>query len=153
VIPVRKEELAVQFDLLSRLLKVVRDNPFKVRTYEFAATVIRSNLPSGQLTSDDVTGISSIKGIGRAVMEKSLEFLESGKIKKTSELKNMMPAAVYLLAFHDLIDPEVVSFIWKDMGLEGPLEIVDFLENRKESLKLSQDRLSKIKAILMEVDT
>jgi len=149
---VRKEELAMQFDLLSRLLKVARDNPFKVRTYEFAATVIRSNLPSGQLTSDDVAGISSIKGIGKAVMEKSLEFLESGKIKKTSELKNMMPAAVYLLAFHDLIDPEVVSFIWKDMGLEGPLEIVDFLENRKESLKLSQDRLSKIKAILMEVD-
>ncbi|MBN2252243.1 MAG: DNA polymerase IV (family X)-like protein [Kosmotogaceae bacterium] len=148
----RKEELAMQFDLLSRLLKVARDNPFKVRTYEFAATVIRSNLPSGQLTSDDVAGISSIKGIGKAVMEKSLEFLESGKIKKTSELKNMMPAAVYLLAFHDLIDPEVVSFIWKDMGLEGPLEIVDFLENRKESLKLSQDRLSKIKAILMEVD-
>lgn len=149
----RKEELATQFDLLSRLLKVIRDNPFKARTYEFAARVIRSNLPSGQLTSDDIAGISSIKGIGKAVKEKSLEFLESGEIKKTSELKNMMPAAVYLLAFHNLVDPEVVSFIWKDMGLEGPLEIVDFLENRKESLKLSQDRLSKIEALLMEVDT
>jgi len=151
VIPVRKEELAMQFDLLSRLLKVNRDNPFKVRTYDFAARVIRLNLPSGELTSDDIADISSIKGIGKAVKEKSLEFLESGEIKKTSELKSMMPAAVYLLAFHDLIDPEVISFIWKDMGLEGPSEIADFLASRKESLKLSQDRLSKIEALLLEV--
>ncbi|MDI9367818.1 MAG: helix-hairpin-helix domain-containing protein [Thermotogota bacterium] len=149
----RKEELAMQFDLLSRLLKVIRDNPFKARTYEFAARVIRSNLPSGRLTSDDVAGISSIKGIGKAVKEKAIEFLESGEMKKTSELKNMMPSAVYLLAFHDLIDPEVISFIWKDMGLEKPLEIVNFLANRKESLKLSQDRLSKIEAILLEDQT
>ncbi|MGC9321832.1 MAG: DNA polymerase IV (family X)-like protein [Kosmotogaceae bacterium] len=149
----RKEELAMQFDLLSRLLKVSRDNPFKVRTYEFAARVIRSNLPSGQLTSDDIAGISSIKGIGKAVKGKSLEFLESGEIKKISELKNMMPTAIYLLAFHDSIDPEVISFIWKDMGLEEPLEIVDFLVTRKENLKLSQDRLSKIEALLLEVQT
>jgi DNA polymerase (family 10) len=148
---VEKEDLARQFDLLSRLLKVARDNPFKIRTYEFAAKTIRSNLTSGKLSSQDIIALSSIKGIGKAVVEKSLEFLHGSEIQKITDLKSTLPNSIYALAAHDLIDPEVLSFIWKDMGLTEPLEIVGFLVDKKESLKLSQERLSSIEALLIEI--
>lgn len=146
-----KEDLARQFDLLSRLLKVTRDNPFKIRTYEFAARTIRSNLTSGKLSSQDIKALSSIKGIGKAVVEKSLEFLHGSEIQKIKDLRCTVPNSIYILAAHDLIDPEVLSFIWKDMGLTEPLEILEFMVDKKESLKLSQERLSSIEALLIEV--
>ncbi|MBN2220254.1 MAG: DNA polymerase IV (family X)-like protein [Kosmotogaceae bacterium] len=146
-----KEDLARQFDLLSRLLKVTRDNPFKIRTYEFAARTIRSNLTSGKLSSQDIKALSSIKGIGKAVVEKSLEFLHGSEIQKITDLRSTVPNSIYILAAHDLIDPEVLSFIWKDMGLTEPLEILEFMVDKKESLKLSQERLSSIEALLIEV--
>jgi DNA polymerase (family 10) len=53
-----------------------------------------------------------------------------------------------MLTVQDLVDPEVLSYIWKDMGLTKPLEILEFILDKKESLKLSQERLSNIEALL-----
>jgi len=147
---VEKEDLARQFDLLSMLLRVTRDNPFKIRTYEFAAKTIRSNLASGELSSEDIVALSSIKGIGKAVVEKSLEFLHRSEIQKITDLKSKIPNSIYMLTAQDLVDPEVLSYIWKDMGLTKPLEILEFILDKKESLKLSQERLSNIEALLIE---
>ncbi|KUK82246.1 DNA polymerase IV (family X)-like protein [Mesotoga sp. Brook.08.YT.4.2.5.1] len=144
----RKEELAMQFDLLSRLLKVIRDNPFKIRTYEFAARIIRSNLPEGRLSDGDITKLLEIRGIGKAVVDKSLEYLQKGEISKVCEISDEMPSPIYLLTSHNLVDTEVISFMWKDMAIVEPQEIISFLTSRKESLKLSSDRLSEIEALL-----
>lgn len=98
----KREQLAAQFDLLSRLLRISRDNPFKIRSYEFAARTVRSRLSAGELTEQEIYDLSRLKGIGKAITEKSLEFLREGKISKISELGEAMPPAIFELALAQL---------------------------------------------------
>jgi len=146
----KREQLAAQFDLLSRLLRISRDNPFKIRSYEFAARTVRSKLPDGELTEQEIHDLSRLKGIGKAITEKSLEFLREGKISKISELAGAMPPAIFELALDGIVDPETIAFMWKDAGLGESESILAFLRKQREDLKLSREELARLEDRLKE---
>ncbi|MGC9384519.1 MAG: DNA polymerase IV (family X)-like protein [Kosmotogaceae bacterium] len=131
--------LAKKFILLARLMEVSRDNPFKIRTYRFASRVI-ANIKS-DLTREDIKALSNIKGIGSAVVEKSVEFLETGSIKKIEEIKEGIPLTILKIVTETNIPSSIIAAIWKDYMIVTEDEILEFLESHKEQLKLSQKQV------------
>jgi DNA polymerase (family 10) len=149
VVSVKSEELASQFELLARLLKVWRDNPFKIRSYEFAAKTIRSRLPDGEIDEDSIKSLSQIKGIGKAIQEKSLQYLHEGKIEKIEELRTDTPKSIYRLIVDGKIETGILAFLWKDAGLTKPEELLEFLTRRRDELKLNTEDLSRFEKLLI----
>ncbi len=137
---VSSDLLAKKFILLARLMEVSRDNPFKIRTYRFASSIIGNKKRS--LTSSDIKALSNIRGIGDAVVKKSIEFLETGSIKKIEEIENSIPSTMLKLITETSIPSSIIAAIWKDYMIVTEDEIIDFLAGRQEQLKLSQKQVS-----------
>jgi DNA polymerase (family 10) len=138
--------LAKKFILLARLMEVSRDNPFKIRTYRFASRVI-ANIKS-DLTREDIKALSNIKGIGSAVVEKSVEFLETGSIKKIEEIKEGIPLTILKIVTETNIPSSIIAAIWKDYMIVTSDEIIEFLSERREQLKLSQKQITDVEKAL-----
>lgn len=139
---VSSDLLAKKFILLARLMEVSRDNPFKIRTYRFASRVIANK--KSDLTENDIKDLSNIKGIGSAVVEKSLEYLETGSIKKIEEIKEGIPSTILKIVIETNIPSSIIAAIWKDYMIITSDEIIDFLTERREQLKLSQKQITDV---------
>ncbi len=142
-----KLELSHQFRLFARLLEITRDNPFKIRSYRFASGVIR-RLPKSKLTDSDIHDLCNIKGIGKAIVEKSLECLETGKISRLEELRETMPPSILSLATETDLPSDLISMIWKDLDFTAPEQILRFIEDRKVELKISEKEFKKATELL-----
>lgn len=59
--------------------------PFKSRTYRLAAEAVEK-------TGLDLEKMKETKGIGKAVISKTKEYLESGRVRKHTELMELIPA-------------------------------------------------------------
>lgn len=59
--------------------------PFKSRTYRLAAEAVGR-------TGLDLKKLKETKGIGKAVISKTKEYLESGRVRKHTELMELIPA-------------------------------------------------------------
>jgi DNA polymerase (family 10) len=127
-------------------MEVSRDNPFKIRTYRFASRVI-ANIKS-DLTREDIKALSNIKGIGSAVVEKSVEFLETGSIKKIEEIKEGIPLTILKIVTETNIPSSIIAAIWKDYMIVTSDEIIEFLSERREQLKLSQKQITDVEKAL-----
>ncbi|AKI97264.1 hypothetical protein [Kosmotoga pacifica] len=143
-----KRELSESFILLARLLEILRENPFKIRTYRFAARMIR-NLPNETLTVRDIEELGKIKGIGKAIVKKSLEFLEKGEIGKLTEVKASFPDPILKLAIETKLPSKVIAVLWKDYDITTPEGILEFINNFKEVLKITESEKRKIKALFI----
>jgi DNA polymerase (family 10) len=143
---VSSDLLAKKFILLARLMEVSRDNPFKIRTYRFASRVIANK--KSDLTRDDIKDLSNIKGIGNAVVEKSVEFLETGSIKKIEEIKEGIPSTILKIVTETNIPSSIIAAIWKDYMIVNGDEIIEFLTERREQLKLSQRQIADVEKAL-----
>ena len=145
---VAKSELAHQFEQLARLLEVSRDNPFKVRSYRFASRAIK-NQDADEFTSSTIQELSKIKGIGKAVVEKSLEYLEKGHMSKLEEIRESLPKAIGVLATESKLPAQLISMIWKDLDFTAPEQIIVFIEERRKELKISDNEFRRVRELLL----
>jgi hypothetical protein len=89
------EAIAQQFLELADLTDFVGDSPFKARAYRQAAQVLESlQTPIETLAEGGVDALAALPGIGDAIAEKILAYLQKGTIPKREELLQKVPAGV-----------------------------------------------------------
>jgi len=137
------EDLARQFELLARLVEMLGDNPFKARTYRFAADKMRSR-ESEKISKEAIKELSKEKGIGKAVVGKSLQFLESGRIKKIEELKSQIPLPLFLLASESNIPGRTLHKLYEELKDLSLKDIVVTLKQRASKLGLDEDFIRRL---------
>ncbi|MBU2535890.1 MAG: hypothetical protein ABIK32_05255 [Chloroflexota bacterium] len=83
-------EIAQIFLEIAELLKLKKDNIFKIRAYEKAAWAIEE-LPvdAGQLVAED--RLKEIPGVGEAINKKVIELVTTGKLDFYERLKAEFP--------------------------------------------------------------
>ncbi len=83
-------EIAQIFLEIAELLKLKKDNIFKIRAYEKAARAI-GELPVdvGQLVAED--RLKEIPGVGEAINKKVIELVNTGKLDFYERLKAEFP--------------------------------------------------------------
>ena len=86
----KNSEIAAVFDDIAELLKLRKDNIFKIRAYQKAARSI-NELPVeiAKLVSED--RLDEVPGVGEAINKKITEMVTTGKLDYLEKLKTELP--------------------------------------------------------------
>ncbi|HMR91782.1 MAG TPA: PHP domain-containing protein [Chitinophagaceae bacterium] len=114
--------IADNFSLLSRLMDIHGENPFKTKTYSIAAFHIE-NLPAPLKDTPRET-LPRLKGMGESVLAKVLEMLDTGRLSILDEYIRNTPAGVLEMLNIKGIGPKKIHTIWKEMEIESIGELL-----------------------------
>jgi len=102
--------------LLSQLMELHDENPFKVRSVANAAfKVDKLPYPIATKTLDEIV---QIDGLGKSIASKIWEFLHSNTIEDLSDLLVQTPPGIVEMMKIKGLGPKKIMVIWKDLGIE-----------------------------------
>jgi DNA polymerase (family 10) len=121
--------IADNFSLLAKLMDIHGDDTFKAKSYASAAFTI-DKLPV-QLESLSAEKIFAIKGIGRAIGNKILEQLQTGRLSLLDEYIEKTPLGLFELLKIKGLGPKKINTIWKELGIESIGELLYACEENR----------------------
>lgn len=107
--------------LLSQLMELHNDNPFKVRSVANAAFKI-DKLPY-PIDSKNLDEMEQIDGLGKSIASKVDELIHTNSIKDLSDLLNSTPPGIVEMMQIKGLGPKKIIIIWKDLGIESVGEL------------------------------
>lgn len=93
----RNKEVADKFYELAELAELANENSFKVKAYLEAARVIENlTIPIEDLAKEN--RLTEIKGVGKGIAEKIVQYLDKGTMDRLEELKKEIPESLLELS-------------------------------------------------------
>ncbi|MEO1263143.1 MAG: helix-hairpin-helix domain-containing protein [Bacteroidota bacterium] len=128
------KEIANTFQFLANIMELHGENPFKIRSYSSAYITLRKYpSPLADLTVEE---LASIKGIGKAISEKTRELVDTGKIAALEKYLDKTPPGIQSMLKVKGFGPKKIKVIWKELGVETVGELLYACnENRLIELK------------------
>jgi len=113
--------IARSFRLLSQLMELHHENPFKIKTVANAALKI-DKLPYsiGSKTQEE---IEQIDGLGKSTSAKVWELLQTGTMTDLQNILADTPEGIVEMLDIKGIGPKKILVIWKDLGIENVGEL------------------------------
>jgi DNA polymerase (family X) len=127
-------EIARHFALLADLMELHQENPFKIKSYAFAARHLKNmDQPLAELSIGE---LEEIEGVGKAIAAKIFHLCKTGKLDLLENYAAITPAGVIDLLNLKGIGPKKIAQLWKELEVEsiGELEYA-CNENRLITLK------------------
>ncbi|MCY4366161.1 MAG: DNA polymerase/3'-5' exonuclease PolX [Chloroflexi bacterium] len=115
--PVSNEEIAELFENMATLLEMKGDTVFKIRAYQRAARTIGHLSFSLEQAVRDEVDLKKIPGIGKAISEKTQEYLDTGRVRAYDELVGELPDGVLTLMTIPGIGPKSAMLITQELGI------------------------------------
>lgn len=103
--------------LLSQLMELHNENPFKIKSVANAAFKI-DKLPFA-IASKPITEIDKIDGIGKSIASKVVELLETGTMSELEALLSQTPPGIVEMLAIKGIGPKKIATIWNDLHIES----------------------------------
>lgn len=113
--------IARKLRLLSQLMELYDENPFKIKSLANAAFKV-DKLPY-PVAGKTLNELEKIDGIGKSTAGKITELLETGTITEMEELLAKTPAGVIEMMGIKGIGPKKVAIIWRELGIESVGEL------------------------------
>jgi len=111
-------EIADRFDALADLLEIEAANPFRVRAYRNAASVLR-DLPRGDEMLAAGEDLTELPGIGDDLAAKIREFVDTGHLKALDRLQSELPAHLTDLLHVRGLGPKRVHALYHELGIDS----------------------------------
>lgn len=127
-------EIAQHFALLADLMELHNENPFKIKSYAFAARHLKNiETPLKELTIEQ---LEEIEGVGQAIAAKIFHLTRTGKLDLLEKYLQITPQGVIELLQLKGIGSKKIGQLWKELDIEtiGELEYA-CQENRLLELK------------------
>lgn len=102
--------------LLSQLMELHDENPFKVKSLANAAFKV-DKLPY-RIAGKSLAEMEKIDGIGKSTATKIVELLETGSITDLTDLLAATPEGIVEMLGIKGIGPKKISIIWRELGIE-----------------------------------
>jgi DNA polymerase (family 10) len=115
--PVSNEDIAEIFESMATLLEMKGDTVFKIRAYQRAARTIGHLSFSLEQAVGEGVDLKKIPGIGKAISEKTQEYLETGRIRAYDKLVGELPDGVLTLMTIPGIGPKSAMTISQELGI------------------------------------
>jgi DNA polymerase (family X) len=119
---VSNEVIAESFSLLSKLMDIHGENPFKIKSY--AAASFSIDKLTEELSSIPREKIISIKGIGPSIGKQIIEILDTGELPQLHEIISKTPSGVIEMLRIKGLGPKKISTVWKEMEIESIGELM-----------------------------
>lgn len=107
--------------LLSQLMELHNENPFKIKSLANAAFKV-DKLPY-RVAGKSLAELEKIDGIGKSTATKIAELLETGTITELKDLLAATPEGVVEMLGIKGIGPKKIAVIWHDLGIENVGEL------------------------------
>ena len=133
--------------LLSQLMELHNENPFKIKSVANAALKI-DKLPFA-VYGKTLDEIALIDGLGKSMSSKVVELLETGTISDLQVITEKTPEGIVEMLGIKGIGPKKIAIIWKDLAIENIGELYyacnenRLIEAKGFGLK-TQDEIKKI---------
>ena len=102
--------------LLSSLLELHDENPFKVKSVANAAFKV-DKLPYPIYTSS-LAEMEQVDGLGKSIASKINELIQTNSIQELAELIKLTPPGIIEMMQIKGIGPKKILVIWKDLGID-----------------------------------
>ena len=102
--------------LLSQLMELHDENPFKIKSVANAAFKV-DKLPF-QIATKSLAEMEKIDGIGKSTAGRIQEFIETGHITELQTLLDQTPEGIVEMLGIKGIGPKKIVTIWKELGIE-----------------------------------
>ncbi|WP_316850768.1 helix-hairpin-helix domain-containing protein [Pedobacter agri] len=102
--------------LLSQLMELHEENPFKIKSVANAYFKI-DKLPFA-LKDKPVDEIDQVDGIGKSLAAKIIELLETGELQELNTILQQTPEGVVEMLGIKGIGPKKILIIWRTLGIE-----------------------------------
>ncbi|MEZ4934255.1 MAG: helix-hairpin-helix domain-containing protein [Saprospiraceae bacterium] len=128
------KEIANTFQFLGNIMELHGENPFKIRSYSSAYITLRKfPTPLADLSLDE---LAAIKGIGKAISEKTRELVETGSMQALQKYLDKTPPGIQDMLRVKGFGPKKIKAVWKELGVETIGELLYACnENRLVELK------------------
>lgn len=114
--PMENKPIARTLRLLSQLMELHDENPFKVKSLANAAFKV-DKLPY-RIAGKSLAEMEKIDGIGKSTATKIVELLETGGITDLTDLLAATPEGIVEMLGIKGIGPKKISIIWHELGIE-----------------------------------
>jgi len=112
------EEVAARLEELADLLEA-QDVDYKPRAYRTAAENIRETSDAIEgLAADGLEAIQEIEGVGEAIGEKVLEYVETGSIQALEEERSALPVDMAALTRVEGIGPKTAGKLYEALSIQ-----------------------------------
>jgi DNA polymerase (family X) len=103
--------------LLSQLMELHEENPFKIKSVANAYFKV-DKLPFA-LKDKPLDELDKIEGIGKGLASKIIELLQTGELKELNEIREKTPEGVVEMLAIKGIGPKKIFIIWRTLGIES----------------------------------
>ena len=128
------KEISKTIKLIAQLMEVHGENKFKIRSYENAEFQLgRLESPVTNMNEEELL---QVKGLGKSLVPKIIELLNTGEIKYLNDYIAKTPAGIIEMLSIKGIGAGKIAKIWKELEIETPGELLYACsENRLVDLK------------------
>jgi DNA polymerase (family 10) len=116
--------IAKVFQDMADLLELKGENVFKIRAYQRAARTIEHLPKEIEIMLEEGEDLQSIPGVGEAIAKKTVELVNTGKLRVYEELKAEFPEGITTLLEIPGIGPKTANRLSAELGIKS----VDDLE-------------------------
>ncbi|MFN5987634.1 MAG: helix-hairpin-helix domain-containing protein, partial [Chitinophagaceae bacterium] len=122
-------EIAEYFTLLSKLMDIHGENPFKIKSYSNAAfTLDKLTEP---VTEMDPAQLFSIRGIGEAIGKKIQQIISTKHLDLLDDYIQKTPPGILEMIKIKGLGPKKIATIWKELEIESVGELLYACEENR----------------------
>lgn len=115
--PVSNDEIAEVFENMAVLLEMKGDTVFKIRAYQRAARTISQLSFALEPAIQEGVDLRKIPGIGKAISDKTREYLETGRVDAYDQLLAELPDGILTLLTIPGIGTKTAMLISQELGV------------------------------------
>lgn len=124
----RNAEVAEILEEFADLLEA-KDVEYKPRAYRRAAeNVFDTPVAIEELAADGADAVMDIEGVGEAIAEKIIEYLDRGEIDELEELRESLPVRMEELTAVEGVGPKTVGALYEALGVTTLEELEEAAE-------------------------
>jgi DNA polymerase (family 10) len=113
----RNADVAARFEEMADLLEA-RDVEFKPRSYRRAAENVRDcPVAVEELVDEGKDAVMEIDGVGDALADKIIEYVETGEIEELEALREQLPVDMEALTSVEGVGPKTVGTLYEALGI------------------------------------
>jgi len=113
----RNAEVAERFEEMADLLEA-KGVEYKPRSYRRAAENVREHpAPIEGLVAEGRAAVEAIDGVGEALAEKIVEYVETGDIEELTDLRESLPVDMGALTSVEGVGPKTVGKLYETLGI------------------------------------
>lgn len=103
--------------LLSQLMELQEENPFKIKSMANAAFKVDKS--AVKISTLSLEQLEKVDGIGKSIASKVDELNRTGSIEELTQLLQQTPSGIVEMLSIKGLGPKKVQIIWKQLGLES----------------------------------